>query len=158
MFLQITSKCEAIIICRASPSQKANVVQLVKTHLPRFSAIETVLAIGDGSNDVAMIHTAHIGIGLYGLEGTEAASSADYAIAEFKHVRRLLFSHGMNLAYKMNLFTQLFLFKSTIFAVVPLCFAFYNGFSGQKTWEDLYFAGYALVVTNFILSTWLIFD
>lgn len=40
----------------------------------------TLLAIGDGSNDVAMIHAAHIGVGIQGLEGTEAASNADYAI------------------------------------------------------------------------------
>ena len=91
---------------------------------------ETVLAIGDGSNDVAMIHAAHIGVGLYGVEGTEASSSADYAVPEFKHLRRLLFVHGMNLGYKMNIYMQLFMFKSTMFAILPLFFAFYNGYSG----------------------------
>lgn len=118
------------------------------------NSIETLLAIGDGSNDVAMIQASHIGIGIYGLEGSEAASSADYAIVEFKHIRRLLFYHGMNMAYKINIFLQLFLFKSTMFAIVPLFFAFYNGFSGQKTWEDMYFVIYALIVTNFALSLW----
>ena len=103
-------------------------VDLIKNNLQH--QIETCLAIGDGSNDVAMIHAAHIGIGLFGLEGTEAASSADYAISEFKHIRRLIFNHGMNLSSKINLFTQLFLFKSTMFAIPPLYFAFYNGFSG----------------------------
>ena len=43
-----------------------------------------------------MIHKANIGIGLYGKEGSDATSNADYAIAEFKHLRRLLFTHGMN--------------------------------------------------------------
>ena len=81
LFVKITSKCNAIIICRASPSQKASVVQLIKASLT--CATDTVLAIGDGSNDVAMIHAAHVGIGIYGQEGTEAASSADYAIDEF---------------------------------------------------------------------------
>jgi P-type E1-E2 ATPase len=38
------------------------------------------LAIGDGSNDVAMIHTADIGIGIYGMEGSEAASNSEYAV------------------------------------------------------------------------------
>lgn len=92
--------------------------------------METTLAIGDGSNDVSMIHTAHIGIGLFGVEGTEAASNADYAVGEFKFIRRLLFYHGMNIAKKMTIFVYLFMFKSIIFATVPFYFAFYNGFSG----------------------------
>jgi phospholipid-transporting ATPase len=38
------------------------------------------LAIGDGANDVNMITAAHVGIGISGLEGMQAARSADYAI------------------------------------------------------------------------------
>lgn len=101
---------------------------MIKDH--KIIGADTTLAIGDGSNDVAMIHTAHIGIGLYGVEGTEAASNADYAISNFKHLRRLIFYHGMNISYKMTYFTHMFMFKSAIFAIPPLFFAFYNGFSG----------------------------
>lgn len=61
-----------------------------------IDGMESCLAIGDGSNDVAMIHTANIGIGLYGKEGNDAASNSDYSLAEFKHLRRLMFTHGMN--------------------------------------------------------------
>ena len=102
------------------------------------SKMETTVAIGDGSNDVAMIHRAHIGIGLYGVEGTEAASNADYAIAEFKHIRRLFFYHGMNIQYKMNYFTQLFLSKSTSFAIIPLFYAFFVGFSGTVSIKTIF--------------------
>jgi phospholipid-transporting ATPase len=38
------------------------------------------LAIGDGANDVNMITSAHVGVGISGLEGQQAARSADYAI------------------------------------------------------------------------------
>ena len=38
------------------------------------------LAIGDGSNDVNMIQQAHIGVGIYGKEGNQAACFADYAV------------------------------------------------------------------------------
>ena len=41
---------------------------------------KTTLAIGDGANDVNMINAAHIGVGISGLEGQQAASAADYAI------------------------------------------------------------------------------
>lgn len=41
------------------------------------------LAIGDGANDVSMISTANVGIGIVGMEGSQAARAADYSIAEF---------------------------------------------------------------------------
>jgi len=39
------------------------------------------MAIGDGANDVNMIATAHVGIGIEGLEGMQAARASDYAIS-----------------------------------------------------------------------------
>lgn len=36
------------------------------------------LAIGDGGNDVNMIQEAHIGIGILGREGNQAAGCSDY--------------------------------------------------------------------------------
>lgn len=45
----------------------------------------TCLAIGDGANDVSMLHKAHIGVGIFGQEGTQAARAADYAIHQFKY-------------------------------------------------------------------------
>jgi len=38
------------------------------------------LAVGDGANDVNMILKAHVGIGIAGKEGMQAASVSDYAI------------------------------------------------------------------------------
>jgi P-type E1-E2 ATPase len=38
------------------------------------------LAIGDGGNDVRMIQQAHIGVGISGREGLQAARAADYSI------------------------------------------------------------------------------
>ena len=40
------------------------------------------LAIGDGANDVAMIQKAHVGVGIAGVEGLQAACASDYAIAQ----------------------------------------------------------------------------
>jgi phospholipid-transporting ATPase len=38
------------------------------------------LAIGDGANDVNMITSANVGVGISGLEGQQAARSSDYSI------------------------------------------------------------------------------
>lgn len=38
------------------------------------------LAVGDGANDVSMITEAHIGVGIHGVEGREAAKASDFAV------------------------------------------------------------------------------
>lgn len=78
-FLKIAKSCEAVICCRVSPSQKADVVRLIKGD----DEEAITLAIGDGANDVSMIMEAHIGVGLYGNEGMRAVQSGDFALAEF---------------------------------------------------------------------------
>lgn len=49
-FVDLASKCQAVICCRVTPKQKALVVALVK----KYQQVVT-LAIGDGANDVNMI-------------------------------------------------------------------------------------------------------
>ena len=41
------------------------------------------LAIGDGANDVNMIISAHVGVGILSKEGNQASSFADYAMPDF---------------------------------------------------------------------------
>ncbi len=74
---------------RVSPLQKALVVKLVKRNLKAI-----LLAIGDGANDVSMIQAAHVGVGISGVEGLQAARSADVAIGQFRYLRKLLLVHG----------------------------------------------------------------
>ncbi|CAH1761018.1 8280_t:CDS:10 [Entrophospora sp. SA101] len=89
IFLELATMCKAVVCCRVSPLQKALVVKLVKRHLKAI-----LLAIGDGANDVSMIQAAHVGIGISGLEGMQAARSADVAISQFKYLKKLLLVHG----------------------------------------------------------------
>lgn len=72
-----------MIICcylRVSPLQKSEVVEMVKKQVKVIT-----LAIGDGANDVSMIQTAHVGVGISGNEGLQAANSSDYSIAQVNH-------------------------------------------------------------------------
>lgn len=64
---------------RVSPLQKSEIVDVVKK---RVKAI--TLAIGDGANDVGMIQTAHVGVGISGNEGMQATNNSDYAIAQVR--------------------------------------------------------------------------
>jgi phospholipid-translocating ATPase len=65
-------------------------------------------AVGDGANDVSMIQEAHVGIGIYGKEGRNAARSADFALAKFKYLQRIILVHGYlyytRSAYLINYF------------------------------------------------------
>lgn len=74
---------------RVSPLQKALVVKLVKKNTSSI-----LLAIGDGANDVSMIQAAHVGIGISGVEGLQAARSSDVAISQFRFLKKLLLVHG----------------------------------------------------------------
>jgi phospholipid-translocating ATPase len=88
-FLLLCKRCRAVLCCRVSPSQKAAVVNMVKTGLDCLT-----LAIGDGANDVAMIQEAHVGVGIAGVEGRAAVMSSDYAIGQFRFLTRLVLVHG----------------------------------------------------------------
>ncbi|GAA5879366.1 hypothetical protein JCM1840_006023, partial [Sporobolomyces johnsonii] len=88
-FLELAVMCKAVVCCRVSPLQKALVVKLVKKNLKAI-----LLAIGDGANDVSMIQAAHVGVGISGVEGLQAARSADVAISQFRFLKKLLLVHG----------------------------------------------------------------
>jgi len=66
LFLSLACSVEAVIACRLSPKQKAEIVNLMKAALPE----KVLLAIGDGANDVNMITEANVGVGMAGLEGS----------------------------------------------------------------------------------------
>jgi hypothetical protein len=50
-FLKLGVRCKAVVCCRVTPAQKAEVTLLVKDNVPG----KITLAIGDGANDVSMI-------------------------------------------------------------------------------------------------------
>jgi phospholipid-transporting ATPase len=107
-FLDLAVMCKAVICCRVSPLQKALVVKLVKRHLKCI-----LLAIGDGANDVSMIQAAHIGIGISGVEGLQAARSADVSIAQFRFLRKLLLVHGSWSFQRISKVILYFYYKNT---------------------------------------------
>ncbi|RLO08627.1 hypothetical protein DYB28_008569, partial [Aphanomyces astaci] len=93
LFLELAQQCAAVICCRVSPKQKAevsNVVALVKNNVKNCRT----LSIGDGANDVSMIQEAHVGVGISGHEGMQAVNASDFAIAQFAFLQRLLLVHG----------------------------------------------------------------
>ncbi|KAF3777253.1 Phospholipid-transporting ATPase 1 [Nymphaea thermarum] len=81
--------CEVVICCRVAPLQKAGVVDLIKSRTN-----DLTLAIGDGANDVSMIQMADVGVGISGQEGRQAVMASDFAMGQFRFLKRLLLVHG----------------------------------------------------------------
>ncbi|ANB11495.1 aminophospholipid-translocating P4-type ATPase DNF3 [Sugiyamaella lignohabitans] len=114
LFIDLGVKADSVICCRASPSQKASMVKAVRKKVK--SSI--TLAIGDGANDIAMIQSADVGIGITGKEGLQAARSSDYSIAQFRYLLKLLLVHGRwnyvrTCKYILGTFYKEFLFYLT---------------------------------------------
>ena len=66
-----------------------------------------------------------------GVEGGQAVQNADFSLAQFRFLQRLLLVHGRWSYLRIALFLQYFLFKTCSFALVHVWFAFFNGFSAQ---------------------------
>ena len=73
-FIKLSCSSAVLIACRMSPKQKADIVRMIKKAKPD----SVTLAIGDGANDVNMITSANVGVGISGKEGQQASRSADY--------------------------------------------------------------------------------
>lgn len=147
LFLDITLNSTAVICCRISPQKKALIVRLIKKNV--INAI--TLSVGDGANDVAMITEANVGVGIYGEEGTQAASSADYAIGDFKSLYRLILVHGRMNYFRISEMILYFFYKNFLFTIPQFIFAFFNGYSGQTIYDDWYVSLYNLLFTTFPL-------
>jgi P-type E1-E2 ATPase len=77
-----------------------------------------------------MIKQAHIGIGIFGKEGYQAAGNSDYAIGQFKFLRRLLFVHGRWSGIRLTTFMLIFFNKNMVYTLPQFWFGWNSGFSG----------------------------
>ncbi|KAG8955493.1 hypothetical protein FRC03_011207 [Tulasnella sp. 419] len=133
LLLQLGTQCEAVICCRVSPKQKAEIVHLIKDGLGVMT-----LAIGDGANDVSMIQAADVGVGISGEEGLQAVNSSDYAIAQFRFLKRLLLVHGhWSYARNGNMIVNFF-YKNIVCIGVLWWFQIYCGWSTTYVFEYTY--------------------
>ncbi|XP_011498734.1 PREDICTED: phospholipid-transporting ATPase ID isoform X3 [Ceratosolen solmsi marchali] len=153
LFLDVSCQCKSVICCRVTPLQKAMVVELVKK-----SKEAVTLAIGDGANDVSMIKTAHIGVGISGQEGLQAVLASDYSIGQFRFLERLLMVHGRWSYYRMSKFLRYFFYKNFAFTLCHIWFAFFCGFSAQTVFDPMYISVYNLFYTSLPVLAIGIFD
>lgn len=150
LFLSIISNCRSVVCSRCAPVQKSEMVSFVKTHA--CDAYSSTVAVGDGGNDVNMLKTADIGIGIFGKEGYQAAFNSDYAVSKFKYIKRLIFYHGRFFLMRNSYFIYYFFYKSVIYAMPHFWFLFYNGYSSTIIYDDAQFLIYNALGSNFLVG------
>eukprot|EP00073_Rattus_norvegicus_P044717 XP_017446865.1 PREDICTED: probable phospholipid-transporting ATPase IF isoform X1 [Rattus norvegicus] len=144
LFMEVCRNCSAVLCCRMAPLQKAKVIRLIKISPEK----PITLAVGDGANDVSMIQEAHVGIGIMGKEGRQAARNSDYAVARFKFLSKLLFVHGHFYYIRIATLVQYFFYKNVCFITPQFLYQFYCLFSQQTLYDSVYLTLYNICFTS----------
>ena len=152
-FERLTRSCKSVVCCRVSPSQKAEVVSLVKRKQNIIS-----LAIGDGANDVSMIQEAHVGVGINGEEGSQASRTADFAIGQFRFLVPLLLIHGRYSYRRVSKLIQYSFYKNCVLTWTQFLFCLFNAFTGTSMYESWTLSVYNVVFTSLPVITFAILD
>ncbi|KFM22669.1 putative phospholipid-transporting ATPase IA [Auxenochlorella protothecoides] len=171
----LAAHCSGVVVSRSSPSQKAGVVRLMTAYemervtgtrrgLRRWYArykrrlSGKMLSIGDGANDVAMLQTADVGVGIMGKEGRQATNNSDYAITQFRFLVPLLLVHGNLSYYRIARLIKYSFYKNITFAFVLFYYQFYNGFSGQALVDSITAAVFNVVFTSVPILLFAVLD
>ncbi|KAJ2942708.1 hypothetical protein O0L34_g2178 [Tuta absoluta] len=151
IFVDISLKCNAVLCCRLSPIQKAEIVKIIKNS-PEHPV---TAAMGDGANDISMIQEAHVGIGIFGREGHQAARSADFAFTKFSSIKKVLLVMGHWYYQRLATLIHYFFYKNLVLGNLMLFFQTYSHFSTQSMFDSMYLTCFNLFFTSvpcFILS------
>lgn len=140
--LQVVLVCKSVVCCRVSPLQKALVVELV-----RRGQGAVTLAVGDGANDVSMIQAANIGVGIAGQEGAQASMSADYAIGQFRFLKKLLLVQGHWSYDRISEMILNFFYKNVVWVFGALWYQIFCGFSANIFYDYSFLQLYNLIFT-----------
>jgi len=136
-------RSRACVCSRLSPSQKRQLIELVRARSPSIT-----LAIGDGANDVPMILGAHVGIGIRGKEGSQAVQASDVAISQFRFLLPLLLCHGRRAYRRIATFLCYYLYKNVTLAWGDLIWAHQDGFNGVVAYPEWLSTSFNAIFTS----------
>jgi len=137
-FTKTAAKCQVVILARCSPLQKSQMVNLLRNDDADagISLQPITLAIGDGANDVPMIMAAHVGVGIVGREGHQAANTADFAIGQFRFLQNLLFDHGRTNYRRACKCTRFTFWRNALQVLLMFYYTPLSGYTGTTLFED----------------------
>ncbi|WAR13438.1 ATP9B-like protein [Mya arenaria] len=147
-FVELACQCPCVVVCRCSPTQKADIVKLLQVHSGRRTC-----AIGDGGNDVSMIQAANAGIGIVGKEGKQASMAADFSVNQFSYIGRLLMVHGRDSYKRSASLGQFVIHRGLIISTMQAVFCSVFYFASIALFPGFLMVGYSTIYT-----TWPVFS
>jgi len=142
-FVEVACKAPSVVCCRCSPTQKAEIVKLIKDYTKKQTC-----AIGDGGNDVSMIQAANVGVGIVGKEGKQASLAADFSINQFKHLKRLILWHGRNSYKRSARLGQFIIHRGLIISFIQAIFSAIFYFAAIAIYSGWLAVGYSTLFTS----------
>ncbi|XP_022113742.2 probable phospholipid-transporting ATPase IIB [Pieris rapae] len=140
-FVEVLRECSGVVVARCSPTQKAQVVRLLR-------ARELIVAaVGDGGNDVAMIQEADMGVGIEGAEGRAASLAGDVSIRCFSFLARLLLVHGRRSVMRSAALCLFIVHRGLIVSTMQAVFSVVFYFSSVSLYPGFLMVGYGTVFT-----------
>eukprot|EP00755_Sulcionema_specki_P009751 Sspe_Gene.44555::Locus_21865_Transcript_1_1_Confidence_1.000_Length_3924::g.44555::m.44555/K01530/E3.6.3.1; phospholipid-translocating ATPase len=147
-FVEQARQAASVVVARCSPTQKADVVQVIKNNLPKGCNLRSA-AIGDGGNDVSMILAADVGLGVEGKEGRHASLAADFSLKQFSHCLRLITWHGRNSYKRSARLSQFVIHRGLIISIIQAIFSAIFYFMSVPIYTGWLLVGYSTVYTMF---------
>ncbi|KAF8882850.1 hypothetical protein BD779DRAFT_1612401 [Infundibulicybe gibba] len=130
-FIEIATKLSAVVACRCSPTQKADVARLIRKHTRK-----RVCCIGDGGNDVSMIQPP-----------MSASLAADFSVTQFSHLTKLLLWHGRNSYRRSAKLAQFVIHRGLIISIMQAVFSSISTFAPIALYQGWLMVGYATIYT-----------
>ncbi|XP_047316408.1 phospholipid-transporting ATPase 1-like [Impatiens glandulifera] len=139
----LATSCKVVLCCRVAPLQKAGIVDLVKSRTD-----DMTLAIGDGANDVSMIQMADVGIGICGQEGRQAVMASDFAMGQFRFLKRLLLVHGHWNYQRIGYLVLYNFYRNAVFVLMLFWYVLTTAFSTTSALTDWSSVLYSVIYTS----------
>lgn len=139
----LATSCKVVLCCRVAPLQKAGIVDLIKSRTD-----DMTLAIGDGANDVSMIQMADVGVGICGQEGRQAVMASDFAMGQFRFLKRLLLVHGHWNYQRIGYLVLYNFYRNAVFVLMLFWYILCTAFSTTSALTDWSSVFYSVIYTS----------
>jgi magnesium-transporting ATPase (P-type) len=105
-----------------------------------------------------MIQAAHIGVGISGMEGLQAARAADYAIGQFRFLKRLLLVHGRYNYRRMARLICYSFYKNLTLQLCQFWYVWFNAYTGTSVYDSNMLLLYNIIFTSVPILIYGIWD
>ncbi|GFP87407.1 phospholipid-transporting ATPase 1 [Phtheirospermum japonicum] len=143
LLFDLATSCKVVLCCRVAPLQKAGIVDLIKCRTD-----DMTLAIGDGANDVSMIQMADVGVGICGQEGRQAVMASDFAMGQFRFLKRLLLVHGHWNYQRIGYLVLYNFYRNAVFVLMLFWYILCTAFSTTSALTDWSSVFYSVIYTS----------